>query len=162
MSGGLWRQRWWLWAVPLLLVLLNAAVLSSYRLIYAGRVAALRSQIERERTELETMRSQRSELEKLVESAASSRRGIRRLYRETFATESERMAALIREVKDLATRSGLLPGQITYPEEDIGDHGLIRRSMVFTVEGTYADLRKLINLLTHFFTINSLVLISLR
>ena len=51
------------------------------------------------------------------------------------------------EVKDLAKRAGLAPRSITYPEEQIQQYGLIKRSFIFSVEGTYADLRTFINLL---------------
>ncbi len=40
-----------------------------------------------------------------------------------------------------------MPRSITYPEEQIQQYGLIKRSFIFSVEGTYADLRKFINLL---------------
>jgi hypothetical protein len=40
-----------------------------------------------------------------------------------------------------------VPQAISYPDETIEDYGLRKRSFQFGVEGTYGDLRKLINLL---------------
>ena len=71
------------------------------------------------------------------------------LYLETFASESERFAAFIREVRALADRAGLEhPPGYNYPEElPEEDWGLIKRSVVFQVVGTYQQLRTFINLL---------------
>ena len=55
---------------------------------------------------------------------------------------------MIREVKELASNSGLQPAEsISYPEESIEDYGLTKRSLVFSVQGSYAQLRRFINLL---------------
>ncbi len=141
------KQRRWVWGVPLVLILVNGALLSTYRLIYAGRVALLRGQIGREAQDLAELAEQSRHLETLVEGARRSRDGVERLYRESFATEGERLSRMIREVKDLASRAGLVPASIGYPEEELEDQGLIQRAMVFSVEGEYSSLRKFVNLL---------------
>lgn len=147
MSRAVWLRSWWRWALPLALVVLNLGVLSFYRLIYAGRVTLVESRIEEQSVELAELEQHRQRLEELVARADRSGRGIQALYRQSFATEGERLTDLIRQVKELATRSGLVPDVISYPTRDLDDHQLIKRSMVFTVEGSYADLRKFINLL---------------
>ena len=144
----LWKRHGLTWVVPLLLVLVNVSVLSTYRALYAGRVAAIKSQAEQEEQgELADMRSQREQLERVVGRARSSRDGITRLYGQVFATESERFTGVVREVKELAERAGLRPDSIGYPERSIEEHDLIKRSIVFSVEGTYGDLRRFINFL---------------
>ena len=40
-----------------------------------------------------------------------------------------------------------MPRALNYPEEQIQQYGLIKRSFIFNVDGTYTDLRKFINLL---------------
>jgi len=51
------------------------------------------------------------------------------------------------EVLSLARRAGLEPEVLAYPEQEIEDYGLIKRSFVFSVSGTYLELRKFVNLL---------------
>ena len=50
-------------------------------------------------------------------------------------------------MKTLAKEAGLVPRSLSYPEEQIEDYGLIKQSFVFSVQGSYAALRKLIHLI---------------
>jgi Tfp pilus assembly protein PilO len=103
-----WRMRWWRWALPLALVLANAALL----VVHPGRTGAGFADTER-----------------------------------VLAREAERLTRLINEVKKLAQRAGLEPQSISYPEETLDEYGLVRMSLVFGVQGTYPQLRMLVNLL---------------
>ena len=47
----------------------------------------------------------------------------------------------------MARKAGLVPRSISYPEQEIQDYGLIKRSFIFSVAGTYVNLRKFITLL---------------
>ncbi|HVS16368.1 MAG TPA: hypothetical protein VMV46_20840 [Thermoanaerobaculia bacterium] len=140
-------RHWKLWLPPLALVVLNLGVLSTYRVLYAGGVGQLRTQVESERQRLERLTAQRTELSELVARGRASRDGIARLYAQTFGTESERFTDWIREVKALAEQSGLAPSSIAYPREDLVDYGLQKRSFDFPVQGSYASLRQFINFL---------------
>lgn len=147
MSRKVWRERWLLWTLPTALLLLNLALLIGYRVAFADRVGALRSEVEREQAELDRLVSQREQLAALVSRARASKEGIDELYRERFATEAERLTQLIREVKELAERAGLTPRAFDYPEQELDDSGLIERSIVFSVSGDYAALRRFVNFL---------------
>jgi len=48
-------------------------------------------------------------------------------------------------VKSLAQRAGVEASTFRYPEEDLEDFDLLRRSIAFSVEGSYAQLRQFIN-----------------
>ena len=147
MSARLWRDNPRAWGLPLALLLLGVAVLVGYQLAFADRVGAIRAAVERESGELTRLRSQRQQLEQLVARAERSRGGIRELYELRFATESERLTELIREVKELAERAGLRPTNFNYPDRSLEDYGLIERSIVFSVQGTYRELRQFVNFL---------------
>ena len=139
-----WRLRIWFW-IGVGLCVINAGLLSTYRGVYAGRFQALEDEIAevgnlRTRTTQEMARR-----EGQVATVEATRSRVASLYREGFATERERLTDLIREVKDLADRSGLHPGSISYPEEQLKQYGLVEKSLVFTVEGNYTQLRRLIN-----------------
>lgn len=142
-----WRQRLWLWLPALLFFLLNLGVLSVYHLAFAGRSLGIRGQIERRTAEAAELEARRLKLEGLYQSARSTEEKVTSLYDSRFSTERDRLTRVIAEVKDLARRAGLQPDTITYPEEQIEDYGLVKRSFVFTVEGTYDGFRRFLNLL---------------
>ncbi len=155
-----WRLRIWFW-VGVGLCVFNAALLSTYRGVYAGRFQALEDEIAEVRN-LRTRTTQ--EVARRVGQVATveaTRSRVESLYREGFATERERLTDLIREVKELADRSGLRPGSISYPEEQLEQYGLVEKSLVFTVEGNYGQLRRLVNQLETTDTFVALESISL-
>lgn len=141
------RRYWKLWVPPLALLVLDLAGLAAYRMLFAGNVDRLREEVAAEESRLERLSAQRDELAELVLRARRSRAGIDRLYDRSFGTESERLTDWIREVKELAEQSGLAPSTISYPREELVDYGLLKRSFVFPVRGSYASLRQFINLL---------------
>ena len=141
-----WRLRIWFW-VGAGLCVLNAALLSTYRGVYAGRFQALEDEIAQVQN-LHTRATQEvARREGQVTTVEATRTQVRTLYRDGFATERERLTDLIGEVKELADRSGLRPGSISYPEATLEQYGLVEKSIVFTVEGNYSQLRGLVNLL---------------
>lgn len=141
------RRYWKVWVPPLALVVLDLCALVGYQLLFAGNVVQLRAEVDAEQARLERIAAQRSELAELVLRARHSRAGIERLYASSFGTERERLTDWIREVKELAEQSGLVPSAITYPHEDLVDYGLLERSFIFPVRGSYTSLRQFINLL---------------
>lgn len=144
---AIWRQRIKLWLPPLLLVLANLALLSAYRLVYAGQAQLRSLRVERSSAELTALEGRRQELEALVGRVQSTRSSMRRLYRRKLASESQRLTSVIAEVKQLAATSGLAPANISYDSEELEEHDLRMRSLTFTVQGSYQALRQLINLL---------------
>ena len=57
------------------------------------------------------------------------------------------LTTVIATVKDLAAKAGLEPADISYGKEPIERQDLVLRTIVFRVEGTYGQLRQLINFL---------------
>ena len=155
-----WRLRVWFW-VGVGLCVINAGLLSTYRGVYAGRFQALEDEIA-ETGNLRTRTTQEvARREGQVATVEATRSRVESLYREGFATEQERVTDLIREVKELANRAGLRPGAISYPEERLEQYGLVEKSLVFTVEGDYSQLRRLITQLETTDTFVALESISL-
>jgi Tfp pilus assembly protein PilO len=149
MTNGdeIWRQRLWVWLPALVFFLLNAGAFTVYRLGYAGDVRTLERELETSHEELAPLRAARAELEQRIARARTSREQVAALYAERFATRSQRLTGITAEVKQLAGRAGLVPRAFSYPEEEIEDFGLVKRSFIFTVEGSYAELRRFISLL---------------
>lgn len=142
-----WRVRSWTWAVPLAFVLANGAVLA----LHPGRSGAgfedMRAELASESEVLASLVEKKEALERVLEEARASRRGLAELYERHFSTEAEQLTRVITEVKRLARRAGFEPPSIAYPHEEIEELGLIRKSLVFQVEGSYTQLRTLVNLL---------------
>ncbi len=142
-----WRLHLRLWLPALVFVLLNLAMLSAYRLVYAGQAQLRKARVERSRDRLEQVGAEREKLEGLVSRAVASQAAIDGFYRERLASERQRLTAVIAEVKRLASTAGLEPSTISYDRQELEEHGLLKRSIVFSVEGSYMELRRLINML---------------
>jgi hypothetical protein len=136
-----------LWGTPLAIVLLNVAWLSAFGSGARLRAADLANRLESARSEHTKATAKLAEREQLWITATENRQRLATLYQDRFGTERERLTATLREVRDLATRAGLEPRAFTYPEEELSDYGLLRRSFVFSVEGDYPGLRTFLHLL---------------
>lgn len=140
-----WRNRLGIWLPALGFFVLNMGALIVYLAVFSGEAAVYRGQVEAAEANLARLTAERRALGTALEEIDETRAGIRALYEEIFATERQRLTAAIREVRQMAREANLEPRQTTYPEEVLEDYGLQERSFVFSVTGTYFDLRKLIN-----------------
>lgn len=141
-----WRERIWLWLPALVFALLNVTLLVYYQASGIGAEVGLLEQ----RINAATQREQRlaaqvAELTELAREVELNRRRVVELYDDRLATQAERLTAVIAEVRRLAKEAGMAPSAVSYPQQEIGDYGLIETSFVFNVEGSYADLRRFIN-----------------
>jgi len=143
----IWRQRLWVWVPALVFFLANATAYTIYRFGFADRVASLQEDLKDQRERLDPLDARRQKLQALLESSKRTDQEIRKLYAESFSTRRARLTNINTEVKTLARKAGLDPRSFSYPEEQIQQYGLIKRSFIFSVEGSYINLRKFINLL---------------
>lgn len=146
-SRSMWRRRLLLWLPALVFLLANLVALAVYPFRFAGRVEVTADEVEQARAALAELVDERRDLEAQQQAIVRTRLAVDELYTERLAAESERLTRIIAEVKDLASRSGLTPPSVSYPTEPLEEYGLRRRGFVFAVEGSYADLRKFVNLL---------------
>jgi type IV pilus assembly protein PilO len=146
-QSEIWRQRLWIWLPALLFFLANATAFTIYRMGYAGQVQSLEANLEEVDKQLAPQTQKSRVLEQRLQKAKTTEVAVRKLYDDVFATRSERLTKVTTEVRSLARKAGLNPRTITYPQERIEDYGLIKRSWVFSVDGTYVELRQFLNLL---------------
>jgi hypothetical protein len=146
-STDLWRRHLGRWLPPLFICLVGAAILSTYGLVLASQARFREGRVERRRAELDLLEASRSALAESVESAKVNQARIDEFYESRLSTESQRVTQIIAEVKTLARRAGLEPTVISYPDESLRNYNLVKRSIVFAVEGTYVELRRFINFL---------------
>lgn len=146
--GDVWRKRLWLWLPASIFFALNLFAWSYYHLgDFGNQVNQMEKRLERLRDQASTLAKEESEGATLVERAATNRSRIESLYSQRLSTQSERLTSILAEVRSLARQAGLEPSSVSYPEQVLEDFGLERKGFVFSVAGSYEDLRKLINLL---------------
>ena len=145
--GEIWRQHPWIWVPALLFFLANATAFSVYKLGYAGRVEKLDDDIHDREQTTQKLNADARNLNTMIELVGTNQEQVQQLYAERLSTRSRRLTGITREVKELAKQAGMTPGSLSYPEEQIQAYNLIKRSFVFTVQGTYPELRKLVHLL---------------
>lgn len=138
-------RRFWIWLPPLVFLLANLTAFGIYQTIFADEAAVVQSRLDDAQARLEELQGRRDELEDYISLVEQTRQQIAQIYGSQLAPEEERLTAILREVRKLAQQADLEPQSTTYPKEELDDYGLNRRSFVFTVQGTYFDLRKLIN-----------------
>ncbi len=144
--GDVWRKHLWLWLPALIFFSLNLLTWSYYHLgDFGNQVSQMEKRLESLKEQAAKLSVEESEGATLIERAATNRTRIETLYGQRLATQSERLTSVIAEVRDLARKAGLEPSSVSYPEQTLKSFGLERKEFVFSVTGTYSDLRKLIN-----------------
>jgi len=147
MSVGSWRERLWWWLPPLVLVLLNLLALGWFQLVYSGDARNVDQLVERRSAELAVLEGVVDRQSEVVLRVRQNSRQVETFYSSRLSTSQERLTAILREVRRLATAAGLEPSSVTYPEDELVEFGLEERGVNFGVEGSYVALRRLINLL---------------
>ena len=145
MSAAAWRGNLRLWLPSALFFALMLGFLGLFAFKFADETELARARIERRAEQLERVRSSRLEAERVVERIRSSEVGLEDFYRRRLSSESQSLTKIIAEIKDLAGRAGIPPEALTYERESVEGQNLSRREITFSVFGTYAQLRQMIN-----------------
>jgi Tfp pilus assembly protein PilO len=137
-----WRTRAPLIAGLALVLVAGIAVLVTYHGFYDARVHAL----ETTRAELAARRDEAAIAAANVKATEQRLRNVQKeleaFNKDVLGTRKERLAALIEDVYALTQKSGLVPGQISYALSDSA--GAARLALTFSVQGRYADVKKLL------------------
>jgi Tfp pilus assembly protein PilO len=145
--GEIWRQRLWIWVPALLFFLANVVAFAVYTVGYGGRLDALDDTLAAQEQKLKTLKAEQRDAEAMLTRVRTNEQQVQQLYAERLSTRSRRLTGIHAEVQAMAQKAGLVPRAFTFPERDIEEFGLVQRSYVFTVQGTYAELRRFINLI---------------
>lgn len=144
----IWREKRLLLITVGVLLAINAIFFFTYRVRFAQRVSALDTvRVEAEK-DLQRARQERLVAERALRSHGDVVRTIQTIYNEWWATPEDRLTPLILEMRDLATRSNLIPRAIFYDQSE-AERGLGTESLAisFSVQGSYSQVRRLINLI---------------
>jgi hypothetical protein len=166
----IWREKRILLASLAVLLLANVVFFFTYRVQYQNRLDALDTRLEQAQLELERARNARTMTERTLQSYRQVEQDVVQVFDSHWATQSERLTPLISEVKRLAVASSLVPASYSFARSEGTTLASARREtrtslgasevgISFVVQGTYEQVRRLINLLElseQFVIINSI------
>lgn len=139
-----WRRLLPVWLPAVGLCLIAAAAYVWQSSASGGRATGVRAEIDELETEIGRLQGLLAQVEGERATVASVNETFDLLYGKVFRSLDDRLTNILREV-GLATRSaGLLPGAYKYQAEEDKKTGYVRFSIVFSVNGQYAQMRQLI------------------
>jgi len=132
----------------------NAIFFFTYRVQYEARLKALDARLQQSEEQLQRARNKRLAAEQQITSYKKVQSDLQTLYNGRWATEPERLTSLITEIKRRAADSGIaMPRSFGFSRAEDKDIqrtagvGTVTVGITFTAQGTYQQLRRLINLL---------------
>jgi Tfp pilus assembly protein PilO len=154
----IWREKRVLLIILGALLLANTVFFFTYRVQYQSRLDDLDKRMEIVEGELEQARRARMTSEATLRSYRQVENDVAEIFTEQWSTERERLTRMIVEVKRLAVASGLVPPTYSYTHTGVkravagsrarkSDVGAKEVAIAFVVQGSYEQVRRLINLL---------------
>lgn len=153
----IWREKRVLLIVLGLLLAANVVYFFTYRVRYQARVQDREEDLAQKQSELDQAHAARLRSERTYQSYKKIERDVQQVYDENWATQEERFTQLVAEVKRLTVASNMIPKSYGFaqlaaekesgPRRKHGDIGANEVGITFGVEGTYEQVRRLINLL---------------
>lgn len=153
----IWREKSTLLVVLAIVLLANTIFFFTYRVQYQSRLDALDTRLETARSELESARTARIRADSTFQSYRQVEKDVQRVFDENWSTQPKRLTMMIAEVKRLAKASNLAPPGYAFDSAEAVSEGTARRrseslgatqvGVGFSVQGTYEQVRRLINLL---------------
>ncbi|MFA6958200.1 MAG: hypothetical protein WC538_20220 [Thermoanaerobaculia bacterium] len=143
-----WKQRRaWILAIGALLVL-NTLFFLTYRVRYEERVDDARARLGQAKEQLAVAKARRVDYEQQLAAHKAMVETINTVYETWWSTPEKRLTTLITETRKLVEKCGLTVENVSYSRGDVsGDGGTTTMDITFSVQGTYLQLRQLINLL---------------
>lgn len=161
----IWREKRVLLIILGVLLLANLVFFFTYRVRYQSRLQDLDDRMAQAEGQLDQARTARIRAEQTYRSYKQIETDVDRIYDHHWATQSERLTAMISEVKRLTVASSLVPTTISFAQSEVerrketrpavGAPRRVQRKSIgatevgitFGVQGTYEQVRRLINLL---------------
>jgi hypothetical protein len=153
----IWREKRILLIVLGLLLLANTIFFFTYRVQYVSRLEDLDTRQQQAKARLDQAHQTRVTAEQQLAAYKKVQTDLQVLYNERWSTAFQRLTALIDEVKKLAAASHLEPPSYQFTNGETknasiatntkGSIGTNTVEIAFTVQGSYEQVRRLINLL---------------
>lgn len=154
----IWKEKRVLLAILGVILLANTVFFFTYRVQYQSRLDSLDARLAQVESERDQVRNDRLRAEQTLRSYRKVEDDVMLVFNEHWSTQRERFTALFAEVTRLATASGLEPASYNFAKGDakrvsVGgagsreNLGATEVGISFGVNGTYEQIRRLINLL---------------
>lgn len=152
----IWREKRTLLIILGLVLAANAAYFLTYGIQYQSRLEGLDERLATAEQRLERAKAGRIAAEQTLEGYRKVERDVDIVFDDYWSTEEKRLTMMIAEVKRLAVASSLVPASINFdktvttsasPRARDQKLGATEVGMSFTVQGTYDQVRRLVNLL---------------
>jgi hypothetical protein len=153
---NIWYEKRILLGILAVLLAGNTVFFFTYRVQYERRLQDLEDRRQQVSARLAQEHAQRLTAERRIAGYRRISGDVQEIYNKQWATEAERLTALIAEVKRLAVASELVPRSISYSRGGSAAKTEAQRkartqaeivTISFTVQGNYQQVRRLINLL---------------
>jgi len=142
----IWREKQLLLVVLGILLIANLVYFFTYRVQFQARLEDYAARAEQSQARLDVATSQRVVAETQLAAYRKVQQDIKDVYDNRWSTEAARLAPLIEEVKRLAVVSQLVPQTYSFAHLN-GAPEASTVAITFSVQGTYQQVRRLINLL---------------
>jgi hypothetical protein len=144
----IWREKKWLLVGLGAFLLANLLYFVTYRIRYEQRVADLDQRLEEAQDQLQKRRNGRAAAEQELLAYQDAVKDIDVVYGDWWSTSERRLAPMIIEIRQLAARSQLTLRAINYDlTQQKNELGANFFGISFAVQGTYSQIRRLINLI---------------
>ncbi|PYQ26179.1 MAG: hypothetical protein DMF56_25360 [Acidobacteria bacterium] len=157
----IWRERRVLLIILGVLLAANTFYFFTYRLRYETRLQEREQDLAQKEAEFAQANASRLSAERTFQAYKQIEKDVQQVYDQNWATQEERFTQLVAEVKRLALASSMTPAaygfvKVAAADADAADGGARRKrvkiganevGITFSVEGTYEQVRRLINLL---------------
>lgn len=153
----IWREKRILLIVLGLLLLANTIFFFTYRVQYVSRLQDLDARQEQAAARLDQARHARITSEQQLAAYQKVQSDLQVLYNERWSTAVQRLTALIDEVRRLAAASHLEPPSYSFTAGETKNSSIVSNTkgsigtttveIAFSVQGTYEQVRRLINML---------------
>src|SRR4051795_9496617 len=142
----IWREKQLLLVVLGVLLIANLIYFFTYRVQFEARLQDYEARAEQSQARLDVAKSPRITAERQLAAYRKVQQDIKDVYDNRWSTEAARLAPLIEEVKRLAVVSQLVPQTYSFAHVN-GAPEASTVGITFAVQGTYQQVRRLINLL---------------
>ncbi|MEA2489631.1 MAG: hypothetical protein QOH21_1423 [Acidobacteriota bacterium] len=155
----IWREKRILLILLGLLLAANAIFFFTYRVQYQTRLTDLDERLDTADKQLESARAARLQAERQYQSYIQIQNDVKEVFDEHWSTEDARLTLMLAEIKRLGGASNLVPRSYAFDRKAVESaptvSGRTRKAEIgatevgvgFSVEGSYEQVRRLINLL---------------
>ncbi len=142
-----WLRRWFVWAAPAALVLLNVVWLAGLRGSVIGRGSLLAGQVKQLDADVSAMDARRTQLERTRKELDELQGNLAALRDEQLGPMRRRLIPFLVDVVKRAQDAGLRPERIGYSAQRDEKSGLVHFAAAYSLKGTYEQIRRCVYLL---------------